>query len=41
MDTPPGLLVMAIGDITAEAMMCGGTLPQLSGMDRLRGRLAP
>jgi uroporphyrinogen-III synthase len=35
----PGLLVMAIGDITAEAMMCGGTLPAIVGDGSLEGTL--
>jgi uroporphyrinogen-III synthase len=35
----PDLLVMAIGDITAEAMMCGGTLPAIVGDGSLEGTL--
>jgi len=36
----PDLLVMAIGDITAQAMMCGGTLPAITGDGSLEGTLA-
>ncbi|MFZ1898772.1 uroporphyrinogen-III synthase [Methanoregula sp.] len=36
----PDLLVMAIGDITAEAMMYGGTLPAIVGDGSLEGTLA-
>ena len=36
----PDLLVMAIGDMTAEAMMCGGTLPAIVGDGSLEGTLA-
>ena len=36
----PDLLVMAIGDITAEAMMYGGTYPAVVGDGSLEGTLA-
>ena len=35
----PGLLVMAIGDITAAAMRTGGTDPESWATGRLKGRL--
>jgi uroporphyrinogen-III synthase len=36
----PDLLVMAIGDVTAAAMMGGGTLPAITGDGSLEGTLA-
>ena len=35
----PDLLVMAIGEITARAMMCGGTVPAIIGDGSLEGTL--
>ncbi|HVP97561.1 uroporphyrinogen-III synthase [Methanoregula sp.] len=35
----PGLLVMAIGEVTAGAMMCGGTVPTIVGDGSLEGTL--
>jgi uroporphyrinogen-III synthase len=35
----PDLIVMAIGDVTAEAMMSGGTLPVIVGDGSLEGTL--
>jgi uroporphyrinogen-III synthase len=35
----PDLLVMAIGDVTAAAMMCGGTMPAIVGDGSLEGTL--
>ena len=35
-----GLLVMAIGDVTADAMRCGGTFPDIVGDGSLEGTLA-
>jgi len=34
-----GMLVMAIGEITAKAMMCGGTVPTIIGDGSLEGTL--
>jgi len=36
----PDLLVIAIGDITADAMRCGGTFPSIVGDGSLEGTLA-
>jgi len=36
----PGLLVMAIGDVTANALRCGGTFPDIVGDGSLEGTLA-
>jgi Uroporphyrinogen-III synthase len=35
-----GLLVMAIGEVTADAMRCGGTFPDIVGDGSLEGTLA-
>jgi len=35
-----GLLVLAIGDVTADAMRCGGMFPDIVGDGSLEGTLA-